>query len=94
MENKIKLTIQEIVKDFERMVRYDEKLDVMFTFQKCSDEEITEFLNFMTDLMVKYLPNYREHISDDFDDKSDYDKALELYKDLYQNFREIFYKLV
>ena len=43
MSKKIKLTIQEIVCDFERMVRHHERLDVHFDFEKADENEIDEF---------------------------------------------------
>ena len=39
----IKLSIQEIIRDFEELVRYDERLDVHFDFKKAKDEDIHDF---------------------------------------------------
>ena len=70
MSNKIKLTIQEIVDDFEH-----NNLEMMIS---------------------KYLPNYKEKVPSEYfsEDISSYEKALILYKPLYENFKEIFYQLI
>ena len=96
MAVKIKLSIQEIIEDFEKLVRYDERLEVYFENQKASDEDIKKFLNEVEGMTSKYIPTYREHMPPEFfsEDISDYDRALELYKRLYENFREIFYQLI
>ena len=93
---KIKLTIQEIIEDFEKLVRCDEKLGVMFDFEKADDEDIEKFFKNMEKLARKYLPNYEDNISRKYfsDEISLYDKALMLYNILYENFREIFYQLI
>lgn len=95
MSEKIKLSIQVIFKDFERLVRYDERLDVYFENQLAVDEDVEKFFNDLEEMMSKYLPTYEEHMSREFflDDTPVYDKALELYKDLYENFRFIFSQL-
>ena len=96
MTKTIRLTIQEIVHDFEMLVRYHERLDVEFDFEKANQDEIDRFHTDMVSLSEKYLPNYREHVSDDYfkGETPAFDKALELYANLYENFREMFYQLV
>lgn len=93
---KIQLSIQEIVDDFEKLVRYDERLGVYFENQKASDEDIKKFHQDLEEIALKYIPNYKEKMSEEYfsNDFSDYEKALELFKMLYENFREIFYKLI
>ena len=93
MEKAIKLSIQEIVNDFEKLVRYDEQLDVLFNHKKANDEKIAEFNNFVAEMTLKYIPNYRKHVDGNVDEVS-YNNALKLYKMLYENFKEIFYGLV
>ncbi len=96
MSKKIKLTIQEIVCDFERMVRHHERLDVHFDFEKADENEIDDFHREMLELMEKYLPTYKEHICEEYlkEDTPTFDRALELYGELYRNFKKIFYQLV
>ena len=40
MSKKIKLTIQEIVSDFEKMVRCHERLDVLFDLEEATEYDI------------------------------------------------------
>ena len=96
MTKKIKLTIQEIVCDFERMIRHHERLDVHFDFEKADENEIDEFHDEMLGLMEKYLPGYEKHVPKDYlkDETPTFDKALILYGELYRNFKEMFYQLV
>ena len=93
MEKTIKVTIQEIVSDFEKLVRYDERLDVLFDSKKANDEKIEEFYNFTLEMTEKYISDYEKHIDGNIDEVN-YDNALKLYEMLYENFREIFYKLI
>ena len=96
MSETIKLSIQEIVKDFEKLVRFDERLDALFDNKSACDKDVEEFYQTVEELIAKYIPNYEEKISPDLlaDDVPTYDKALTLYKPLYRNFKEIFYKLI
>ena len=96
MSEKIKLTIQEIVCDFERMIRHHERLDVHFDFEKADEDEISQFHDEMLGLMEKYLPSYERHVPEEYlmDETPLFDKALILYGELYNNFREMFYQLV
>lgn len=96
MTKKITLSIQEMVCDFEKLVRSHERLDVQFDFEKADDDEIDRFHTLMVEQMEKYLPNYREHISEEYfrDDTPTFDRALELYGELYKNFKEMFYQMV
>lgn len=93
MEFRIKLTIQEIVDDFEKLIRYDEHLEAMFDNQKADDGEIERFYTTVVQMIEKYIPNYERHVDGDVSDIS-YENALKLYGMLYENFKEIFYKLV
>ena len=92
---KVTLTIQEIVDDFEKLVRYDERLDTHFDFEKGNRKLIEEFHQDMLSMIAKYIPNYETHVpAEYFSEMSTYSKALMLYKMLYENFKEIFAKLV
>jgi hypothetical protein len=92
----IQLSIQEMVKDFEELNRYDERLGVLFDLQRATDSEINDFFSYMIFLAKKYIPNFEKHVNEKYfsDSSSKYDKALMLYEMLYENFKEIFYKLV
>ena len=92
MVDTIKLSIQEIIKDFEELVRYDERLGIYFDFDKASDRDIEDFSKRMEELAYKYLPNTAEDYMKDVEDE--YDKGLRLYKVLYSNFVEMFTQLV
>ena len=96
MSEKIKLTIQEIVCDFEKMIRHHERLDVHCDFEKADEDEISQFHDEMLGLMEKYLPSYERHVPKEYlmDETPLFDKALILYGELYNNFREMFYQLV
>ena len=93
MEFRIKLTIQEIVDDFEKLIRYDEHLEVLFDNEKADKLEIEKFYNNIVEMIEKYIPNYKKHVEGDISEVN-YENALKLYKMLYENFKEIFYKLV
>lgn len=93
MEFRIKLTIQEIVNDFERLIRYDERLEVLFDNEKVDKKEIEKFYIDMVEMIGKYIPNYKNHVAGDISG-ANYENALKMYKMLYENFKEIFYKLI
>lgn len=96
MTVKIELTIHEIVCDFEKLIRRHERLGALFDFEKADDDEIERFHTEMVELMEKYLPTYREHLSDEYlnEDTPTFDRALELYGELYRNFKEMFYQMI
>ena len=93
---KINLTIQEIVRDYESLIRYDERLSSYFDVEKAGDEDIDLYYRRMLQLIEKYLPTYEKNIDEEYfsNKTSTYEKALMLYAALYENFREIFYQLV
>jgi hypothetical protein len=96
MSIKIRLTIQEIVADFEKLIRYHEHLDVLFDLESADEAEIQKFHNEMLSIIEKYLPNYREHLPDEYFNKDTptFEKALVLYGEVYENFHNMFYQLV
>ena len=95
MAKKIKLTIEEIVKDFEALIRHDERLNTILDMKKFSEEDIEDFHLEMIALMEKYLPTYREKVSREYfsEDATTLNKAMILYDDLHENFRHIFCQL-
>ena len=97
MSDVIKLTIQEIVDDFEKLIRYDEHLDVLIDFKKADEKEIDEFHDNIVEMCEKYLPKYRSLLEERFqqtEDDGSYESTLNMYQLLYANFKEIFYKLL
>lgn len=92
MSQTITLSIQEVVDDFEKIVRYDEQLDVLFDNKKADNKKIEEFYNVILEMTKKYIPTYKKHVGNV--DEINYDNALKLYEMIYENFKEIFYKLV
>lgn len=93
---KIRLTIQEIVNDYEGLVRYDEKMENLFDGNMADDAAVSDFFNYVEGLTEKYLPTYKRHVPKEYFSKgtSEYDKSLILYNMVYENFKEIFYQLV
>lgn len=96
MSKKIKLTIQEIVSDFEKMVRCHERLDVLFDLEEATEYDIEKFNALVIMIGEKYLPGYESHMSEEYfsEDTPVFDKALELYGELYRNFKQMFYNLI
>ena len=78
------------------MVRYDEKLDMMFDLNRADDNVISDFFDFVKKMAEKYMPRYEKHVPEEYFSPylSDFDKALILYKMTYHNFKEIFFQLV
>ena len=94
-KKRIKLTIQEIIEDFESLVRYDERLDVNFDFGKADQAMVRKFYADMVTMTRKYIPNYEAKVDPEyFSEPSSYERGLMLYKMLYENFREIFCSLI
>ena len=94
MKFEIKVSIQEIVKDFEELVRYDERLGVQFDSNMANDEEIAKFNTFIMDMVNKYIPGYERHLDEPLSGEDTYEDALVIYRMLYENFREIFFNLI
>lgn len=90
----IQLTIQEIVKDFYSLADMEGYLSGKAECYNLNDEDKIQYLHHMEKLITKYIPNYKEHVCDDFEKLETYDKGLELSRMLDENFREIFYQLV
>lgn len=93
MGDVIRLSIQEIVRDFEELVRHDERLDTYFDFKKAKEKDISNFSKRMEELAVKYIPKSVDRIKAESGD-DEYERGLALYKTLYGNFLEIFEKLL
>lgn len=93
MSEPVRLTMHEILIDFEKLVRSEEHLSVLIDLEKASNEDIDKFYNDLFEMTKKYVPNYRKFFSEDIE-KSNYENALKLFKMLYENFTEISDKLL
>lgn len=95
-KNHIRLSIQEIVEDFENMVRIDERIGLLGELGKLEISDCSDYHKEMESIAEKYMPKYSELVSSDYfsDDASSLAKGSMLYDMLHENFREIFYKLV
>ena len=90
----IKLTIQEIVKDFYSLADMEGYLSCKAECFELNEEDKLQYLHLMEKLIQKYIPTYKKHLSDGYETLDTHDKGLELSSMLDENFREIFYKLV
>ena len=96
MSNSIKLSIQQIVFDFESLIRAQEKVNTLKMTGQLKNSDCIEYKNSMVDMAERYLPNYRKHIPSRFfsDETDELEKAGILATVLYENFKEIFYQLI
>lgn len=92
----IKLTIQEIVLDYEQVIRIEEHVSTLEDIDRLSDEDCRDFKNDMQTMVEKYIPNYKRFVPVTYflDETSDMKKAEILSDMLSENFKEIFYGLV
>ena len=96
MSNSIKLSIQQIVFDFESLIRAQEKVNTLKMTGSLYESDCIEYKNSMVDMAERYLPNYMQHIHSRFfsDETDELEKAGILATVLYENFKEIFYQLI
>ena len=92
MDFTIQLSIQEIVKDFESLVRLDERLKSKLDLEECIEEDVCKYHKELTRLVKKYIPNYRKYL--EVEDAESFEASLSIYEMLYENFKEIFYNLI
>ena len=92
MDFTIKLSIQEIVEDFESMLRLDERLKSKLDLEECTEEDVCRYHDELTRLVKKYIPNYTKHMN--VEDDGSFEASLAIYGMLYENFKEIFYRLI
>ena len=92
----ITVSIQEIVHEFEELVRFEERRITLDEIDMLDESDCEEFLNETEQIAQKYIPNYLEILPDDYySPRSDLkDKAMIISEMLQDNFREIFFKLV
>lgn len=96
MTKKIKLTIQEIVLDYEQMIRIEEHISTLEDIDQLSGDDLKDYKKDMQKMIEKYIPNYKRFVPVSYflDETSDKSKAGILSDMLQENFREIFYQLV
>lgn len=92
MTTAIRLSIQEVVSDFESLLRMDATLSTHFDLEMSTEKDIDKYNSELRKLLNKYIPNNRTHLK--CDDLTSFDVSLEMYGMLYENFKEIFYNLV
>ena len=92
----IKLTIQEIVVDYEIMTREDERIAMLGEMGKLNDADGVNYKKEMERIAEKYIPNYLDRVPGEYSspETSSKEKGTILYNILERNFREIFYGLV
>ncbi len=92
----ITVSIQEIVHEFEELVRFEERIITLDEIDMLDESDCEEFLKETEHIAQKYIPNYLEILPDDYySPRSDSkDKAMIISEMLQDNFREIFFKLV
>ena len=81
----IKLTIQEMVADYESLIRCHERIDALLDFEKAEEEEMIVFYGRMMELSEKYMQNYLKHVSGEYANSDAFGRALELYGMLHDN---------
>lgn len=92
MTEKINLTIEEIVSDFEGLIRLDERLNLKLDSGNADKSDLEAYNSRLREIVQKYIPNYRKHLK--CSEVKSYEASLEIYGMLYENFREIFSKLI
>ena len=95
MTIRIKLTIQEIVVDYEIMTREDERMTMLEEMGRLDDVDGVNFKNEMERIAEKYIPNYLDKVSKRYSspETSSREKGTILYNILEKNFKEISYGL-
>lgn len=96
MTKTIRLTIQEIVVDYEIMTREDERITMLEEMDKLDYDDGVNYHKEMERIAVKYIPNYMDIVPSDYSssETSSKEKGTILYTILEKNFKEIFYGLV
>lgn len=96
MKKKIKLTIEEIIKDFYNLGEEEGYLTGLAEGLELENNDFKNYHNFMKNLIDKYLPTWRSKIKKEYweENKTEYEKGLILSTELYKNFEYIFYQLV
>ena len=96
MTKKIKLTIQEIVKDFYNLGEKEGYISGLSEGLKLKEKDLNSYHIFLKEMIDKYIPNWKEKIDKRYWEKecTTDEKGLIISSILYRNFTEIFYKLI
>jgi hypothetical protein len=92
MTTKIKVSIQEITYDFYNLGETEGYLTGLSEAVILGEKEIENYCKFIFDMTKKYLPNTLERYKNN--DEKDIDNAIKLSSILFENFTEIFCKLI
>ena len=90
----IKLSIQEIINDFENLISDEVRIGTKEDISFVDDYEYEEYYQANEDLCKKYIPNYLELVGPRYHNEETQEKGYILYNMLYKNFKEILYNLV
>lgn len=90
----IRLSIQEIVNDFEKITREDERMEMLATYEIIETDDYLNFYNIMKELCKKYIPNYKHLVPTTYETQDKIEKGITLYNILCKNFKEMFFKLI
>ena len=92
---KIKLTIQEIVKDYYNLAQEEGYLTGLAEAGYCNDSDKKEYHENMKNMIDKYLPTWKDKIDKRYWENIEEDeKGLILSTTLCMNFEKIFFQLV
>lgn len=91
---KIKLSIQEIVNDYEICLREDERIKLFEEMEMLKEEDTDKSIITYENMCEKYIPNYKDKTPSNYNNKTSYQKHIVLNTLLENNFREMIYNLV
>lgn len=91
---KIKLSIQEVVNDYEQCIREDERIKLFEELENLNENDTKEATKFLENICKKYIPNYKEKVPTNYKKANNYKKQIILNSLVETNFKEIFFNLV
>ena len=94
MTQTIRLSIQEILNDFENCVRSSERLNIKSELGYDNKEDEHEYLEYMIEICEKYIPNYKNFVPERYFQEDENEKGIILESIVYKNFKEMFYGLI
>lgn len=90
----IKLSIQEIVNDFEKITREDERMGMLASYELIETDDYNNFYKVMKELCKKYIPNYQNLVPSSYKNQNKTEQGITLYNILCKNFKEIIFQLI
>lgn len=91
---KIKLSIQEVVNDYETCTREDERIKLFEELEILKEKDTDECILLLEEMCKKYIPNFENKVPTNYNKKNSYNKQIILNSLLETNFKEIIYSLV